>query len=314
MINGTVEQWLFAFSQTEKFLCITNYIKKKYNLDSDLLPVWDYEVYIRNIIGFKISLNVDATVNSVIAPAAGRYQAILSTERIPTKTFYYIEYILQHTEEKYILDVGCGQNFFATFYDEIQGMEPNQVDKDLNIINETWNDEFIQKNIEKIPNIIAITSLHHVYGLFEIPKLLEDLVKVLKSGGYCYISFSLRRLLMRTTVDEMKYNKIFTYDDINKYFKRELQKQLNIELIEFSNDMDHGLPSVIISPSKIPHEVHIIKVFDSPFSSWSAWPNTSENVNAIAKANTLHKGLNPLANPCIGGSTEGSISIIFNKK
>ena len=49
MINGTVNQWLYAFSQTEKFLCITNYIKKKYNLDSNLLPIWDHEVIIRSV-------------------------------------------------------------------------------------------------------------------------------------------------------------------------------------------------------------------------------------------------------------------------
>jgi hypothetical protein len=291
MINGTVEQWLFAFSQTEKFLCITNYIKKKYNLDSNLLPIWDYQVNIQYVFRDpKYIVDVIRESKSGII-GADRLHAILATHRVSIKSFYYIEYILQHTKEKYILDVGCGENFFANFYDEIQGMEPNQVNKDLNIINEAWNDEFIQKNIEKIPNIIATTSLHHVYGLFELSKLLEDLIKVLKSGGYCYISFNLRRLLIHTTIDEMKDNKIFTYDDINKYFKRELQKQLNMELIEFSNDMDFNLPSIIISPSKVPYEVHVIKV--------------SKN------ANVVDKFFNTGPDPCIGSTVEGSISILF---
>ena len=47
--NGTVKQWLYAFSQTEKFLYITNHIKKKYNLDSNFFPTWDHEVIIRSV-------------------------------------------------------------------------------------------------------------------------------------------------------------------------------------------------------------------------------------------------------------------------
>ena len=292
MINGTVNQWLYAFSQTEKFLCITNYIKRKYNLDSNLLPIWDHEVIIRSVFRDPKYMEDIIFKSKAVIPGANRYHAILVTHRIAIKSFFYIEYILQHTKEKYILDVGCGENFFAKFYNEIEGMDPNQVYKDSNnIINEAWNEEFIQKNIECIPNIIAITSLHHVYGLFELPKLLEDLIKVLKSGGYCYVSFNLRRLLMHTTVDEMIDNKIFTYNDINEYFRRELQKQPNIKLIDFSNDMDLNLPNVIISPSENPYEVHIIKV--------------SKNID---------KFFNTSKNPCIESTIEGCISIMFNKK
>jgi len=300
MINGTIDQWLFAFSQTKKFLDVTNYIKKKYNLDSNLLPIWDHEVSIKHLYNDpKFIKEKDIISKSYnVIPGANRYHAILTTHRITIKSFYYIEYILQHTKEKYILDVGCGENFFANFYDEIQGMEPNQVNKDPNIINEAWNDEFIQKNIKKVPNIIALTSLHHVYGLFDLPKLLEDLIKVLKPGGYCYISFNLSKLLQHTTLDEMKHNKIFTYDDISKYFKRKLQKQLNIELIEFANDInDNTYPNYIISPSKIPHEPHVI--FANPNSNLQAWPKPSWE---------------ECVNPYIGRTIEGHISIIFNKK
>jgi hypothetical protein len=133
-----------------------------------------------------------------------RYKVLMCDNNIQLDSFYYIDYIRKNSNGS-IVDIGCGENFFSYFFDNIIGIDPTFPIKNYNY---DFNKQFIIKNYQNFDNAIAINSLHFI-RIERIKERILEFASVIKQNGYGYITFNLAKMTNKdeTTPEKFKYIK-----------------------------------------------------------------------------------------------------------
>ena len=105
-------------------------------------------------------------------------------------TFYYLDHVFNNVQGT-VYDIGCGWNIFKKFYPNIIGLDlqGTHADKLVKI-----TDEWIKFNESKLDGLISICSLHFI-PLSDLRKRIIDISKMLKPGGYAFVTFNLARMI-----------------------------------------------------------------------------------------------------------------------
>jgi hypothetical protein len=128
-----------------------------------------------------------------------RKNVLIVDGRIHLDSFYYIDYIRKNSSST-IVDIGCGENFFSYFFDDIIGIDPYFPIRNCNY---DFNEQFAINNYQIFDNAIAINSLHFI-RIKEIKKRITEFASVIKPNGYGYITFNIAKMVQRADRNYIK--------------------------------------------------------------------------------------------------------------
>jgi hypothetical protein len=124
--------------------------------------------------------------------AMPRQYRLVADGHIQLDSFYYIDYIRKNSNSN-IVDIGCGENFFSYFFNNIMGIDPYHPIRNYNY---EFNERFVINNYQKFDNAIAINSLHFI-RIGGIKKRITEFASVIKPNGYGYITFNIAKMVQR---------------------------------------------------------------------------------------------------------------------
>lgn len=120
------------------------------------------------------------------------------TKNIPCCNFYYLSYVLL-TDPKFIIDVGCGMNFFKDILPGIHGIDP--IDQRADEI-AFFNKEFVDKNLGKYDAVISINAIHFV-SIRRFSEVLILISKLAKPERRIFVSMGSKPFIDNTPENDL---------------------------------------------------------------------------------------------------------------
>ena len=140
--------------------------------------------------------------------------------------FIYLNSIISDSHKK-IADVGCGYNFLKKYFSNVIGYDK----KEFADYQEYFDNQFILKHQDEFDVAIAINSIHYV-SLEDFSSRINDFGKIIKPGGYGFVTFNLQRMIEKTDKKFLEnYNSI---EDFYNYINQEVKK-INYKISVYDN-------------------------------------------------------------------------------
>ena len=154
--------------------------------------------------------------------------------------FYILDYIASNSDKE-IWDIGCGQNWFKEGYNVI-GVDPGFDRAD---IKEPFDDTFIEKYRNSLPNAFSICSIHFC-SINIIEKRIFGFIDLVQPGGYVYISINFARLIDYTQEFLDMNSENFSEDITNIRIQFEILKKSPKKQKEFMENIAKKIKDNII--------------------------------------------------------------------
>ena len=114
--------------------------------------------------------------------------------------YYYVNYLLEKNP-KLIVDIGCGENFFKDYLDNIVGVD-SDIDSKYDIFDH-YDEDYAKNHLNYYDAIITINTIHFnpINKISHEINLIRDM---LTAGGRAFVSFNVETWLMYTDKNEIK--------------------------------------------------------------------------------------------------------------
>lgn len=149
-------------------------------------------------------------------------------------SFYIVDYIRKNSTGT-IYDIGCGANTFKYFFNDIIGIDAANTMADINC---QFDSDYIINHEDKLPNAIAINSLHYGQSFQQFKKVVENFAQVISPGGYGYITFNIFFMVQATRQDHIP-------KDIHQFIRDKLSETalhiIDVEFVDATVNGDDGL-------------------------------------------------------------------------
>jgi hypothetical protein len=147
-----------------------------------------------HLIYDKVAVDRDLRIREMLNPREASAIGI-----VPCGIFYYIDYLI--SDDKTIVDVGCGANLFKDIVPNVYGIDPNGKLCDKN---DSFDPEgnFAKKHYQEFSAAMAIDSLHFT-SLTNFSSQVTLFANMIKSGGRGLLTFNAARMVERTPEDEL---------------------------------------------------------------------------------------------------------------
>ena len=145
--------------------------------------------------------------------------------------FIYLNSIITESHEK-IADIGCGYNFIKKYFPKTVGYDKTEFAD----YKELFDDSFIINHYEEFDVAVAICSLHFI-SMRDFTKRINDFGKIIKSGGYGFITFNTQRMIEHTDKDFLQnFSNLKNFYD---YFNNEIKK-IDYKIVAYDNLILHN--------------------------------------------------------------------------
>jgi hypothetical protein len=148
------------------------------------------------IFSYKEMTLMKATLNNTVyVPARNFLKDYRILDAIP---YYYINFLLENNP-KFLVDLGCGVNYFKPHVPGLLGIDADH--KSSADIFDHFDQDFVAGHQHYCDALISINTIHFA-PITELAQRLQWISELIKPGGRGFVSFNIETWLMYTTQEQ----------------------------------------------------------------------------------------------------------------
>jgi hypothetical protein len=141
--------------------------------------------------------------------------------------FYYLQYLDQSVQ---MVDLGCGINFFKTFFPNVLGIGAEQGNNFFGDLRDFVDDDFYKGHESVYYSVFSINALHF-HPLEKLQDICIKFSNTLQSGGRGFLAMNVQRMLERTEL----FND-YSLEDLDLWIRSQF-KDFPTKIVVFDVDL-----------------------------------------------------------------------------